>query len=122
MAKEAPKKDTEFVPARERNFTIPDLESLPNLANMTEAAMIDWFGIIKDLKKAVEAQEKFMNTALKARIPIGEARQGYYYSANIVSVQSTRIDTEKARTELDEDTLAKISTTSSALTLYCKKK
>jgi hypothetical protein len=107
-----------FIPSRQRTFTIPDLEKLPNLGNATLESLIDEGGVLKDLEKAVKNIVKFYSEAIKARM-VGSP-QGEYYKAELRAQNRETVDMQKLKEEYPEVYQACLKD-STVYALYIKK-
>ena len=109
----------------EQHTAIDLLESKPtdmNLGNATPEGLVDQLGLVKDVKKKIDAWEKFMVTAVKARMGDEESAQGDTYIAFKEHVITERISAPLAREVLDDETIESITDSSEYDKLTVKRK
>lgn len=96
---------------------------IPNLANATPSMLIDEIGPIRVEVSRLTALNKMYTAALKARVAsLDSPLAGDTYVMTPTTFMQTRIDVEKVRAVLDEETLAKVQSTSEVTQMRFKRK
>jgi hypothetical protein len=94
---------------------------MPNLANVTAPTLIDWVAVVRRHKNNLDLLEKYLSTALKARVKHWPA-EGTYFIGNQEPVHQERISAEKCRELLTPELLEQVTVGSDfAVTRFAEK-